>query len=110
MHRLLARLRAEVVFLFDHGQPKSGKKGKVAGPPQDKTGRRTSEKTLNGLALKYGAPKSITIQRDFARPSEVSFVMGGNGEAPSGFKEGEKYTVAQYYKIRKSSWPRLFPA
>ncbi|KAK7931762.1 hypothetical protein PG985_002474 [Apiospora marii] len=100
VHRLLARLRAEVVFLFDHGQPKSGKKGKVAGPPQDKTGRRTSEKTLTGLAMRYGGPKSVTVQRDFARPHEVSFVLDGNGEVPSGFKEGQSYTVAQYYKIR----------
>ncbi|KAK8053621.1 piwi domain-containing protein [Apiospora saccharicola] len=100
VHRLLARLRAEVVFLFDHGQPKSGKKGKVAGPPQDKTGRRTSEKTLTGMAMRFGGPKSVTVQRDFARPHEVSFVLDGNGEVPSGFQAGQSYTVAQYYKIR----------
>ncbi|KAK7942912.1 Piwi domain-containing protein [Apiospora aurea] len=101
VHRLLNRLRAEVVFFFDQGQPKNVKKAKASGPSQDKIGRRTAEKTLNGLATRFDGPKKsnkITVQRDFARPSEVSFIL--DGDVPSGFKQGEKYTVAQYYQIR----------
>ncbi|KAK8069611.1 eukaryotic translation initiation factor 2C 3 [Apiospora phragmitis] len=100
VHRLLARLRADIVFFFDQGQPKSVKKGKAAGPSQDKIGQRTAEKTMTGLAMRLDgprpsqdSPKKIFVQRDFARPSEVSFVL--DGDVPSGFRQGEKY-----YKIR----------
>ncbi|KAK6854597.1 hypothetical protein PG995_009690, partial [Apiospora arundinis] len=103
VHRLLGRLRAEVIFLYDHGQPKNVKKSKAAGPSQDKIGRRMAEKTLTGLATRYDGSKGSqgskpTITRDFAFPSEVSFVL--DGEVPAGFTPGGKYTVAQYYKTR----------
>ncbi|KAK7976227.1 hypothetical protein PG989_014690 [Apiospora arundinis] len=103
VHRLLGRLRAEVIFLYDHGQPKNVKKSKAAGPSQDKIGRRMAEKTLTGLATRYDGSKGSqgskpTITRDFALPSEVSFVL--DGEVPAGFTPGGKYTVAQYYKTR----------
>lgn len=104
VHRLLGRLRAEVIFLYDHGQPKSGKKGKAAGPSQDKIGRRVSEKTLTGLATRHDGTKQFKpiVERDYAYPSEVSFVL--DGDVPAGFTAGTKYTVAQYYKTRKLSW------